>query len=889
MMFDSGVFTVEDTGIVNVDFLDDGSKYEGQLGIFSLSEMEQIDINSAAFIQEAARRVISNSELGHIVISDRTEGARFTDLLGDHEKKDWNRGQYEGKKSFDMLAGDQFGVMLVPQGTFDSLLNYPDYIGAKSPLFSMTSVDPSDGFPSGKIADLGADGQTFAMEDSYYPDYDFNDLIFRIEGATGTAISVEEVMAADRDWRMDESVQELVKEIVEPVDLAGNTPDEARKTFASTAGKVYRGYLDGMDTEDYHAFSLGMSNEFTFTLDGLRGDANVEVLDLDGNIVHSSSNSGTLAESVSGTIDAGAYRLRVFSVDGTSTAYQLNLSVTPTIEGITTTGSEERVYVQTNESLPLIGMNNFQNDARFLGIDGNGFSTVIIDSGIDLDHVAFGPDINGDGVSDQIITGLPGQIDFAADNNNLQDITNINNNGSITGSHGTHVASIAAAVAPNVNIIPLKVFLPSGDPNDPIGISANVEQALQWVVEEVVVRRNPNNIASVNLSLGRDNYGDFEEGPYNDEIEKLAANNIIVVAASGNSYFDNADQNDNGIIDSGEQFTPGVAYPAAELNTVAVGAVFDSNIGNNFGIRPIDLDGDGINDANLGGTALTTAPDQITPYSQRHATLIDIFAPGSSIRGAVDNPNINVIGPNNTTFQGKSGTSMAAPHIAGMAVLAQQLGQQELNRPIAPVEFRTWLRETGFPIFDGDDEIDNVVNTQQTYLRADMLGLANRIFEIGNPPPLPPAPTTWVTVTVNRVKGDFDPGKERRLGRGLRRGDSDFYTVLSIDNQPEWRSPTKVGSNDYIPPDWQLIRFTENPIVPITIRLYDQDKGPFNPDDHIDIDWRSGDKDLHLTYNWLTGEITGDLNGFQGEQIYASGGGDSQVGEIWFTISQIAF
>ena len=110
-MFDSGVFTVGDTGIVNVDFLADGSKYEGQLGIFSLSEMEQIDINSAAFIQEAARRVISNSELGHIVISDRTEGALFTDLLGYHEKKDWNRGQYRGKKSFDMLAGDQFGVI----------------------------------------------------------------------------------------------------------------------------------------------------------------------------------------------------------------------------------------------------------------------------------------------------------------------------------------------------------------------------------------------------------------------------------------------------------------------------------------------------------------------------------------------------------------------------------------------------------------------------------------------------------------------------------------------------------------------------------------------------------------------------------------------------------
>ena len=147
------------------------------------------------------------------------------------------------------------------------------------------------------------------MEDSYYPDYDFNDLIFRIEGAEGTAVSVEEVMAADQDWRMDESVQELVKEIVEPVDLAGNTPDEAQNAFPTTAGRIYRGYLDSEDTEDYHIFSLGMSNELTFSLDGLRGDANIEVLDLDNQVVFSSTNIGTVAESVSGIIEAGTYRL----------------------------------------------------------------------------------------------------------------------------------------------------------------------------------------------------------------------------------------------------------------------------------------------------------------------------------------------------------------------------------------------------------------------------------------------------------------------------------------------------------------------------------------------------------------------------------------------------
>jgi hypothetical protein len=142
-----------------------------------------------------------------------------------------------------------------------------------------------------------------------------------------------------------------------------------------------------------------------------------------------------------------------------------------------------------------------------------------------------------------------------------------------------------------------------------------------------------------------------------------------------------------------------------------------------------------------------------------------------------------------------------------------------------------------------------------------------------------------VTVKVNRVKGDFDPG--RRI-QGPRRGDSDFYAVLSVDNY-EWRSPVKGGSNDFSPPDgeWQLTRFTTNPNVPIVIRLFEDDRGIFNDDDHIDIDFRPGDKDLFLNYNWITGQITGDLNGFRGQQIYARGGGDSSIGEMWFTISDV--
>ena len=1074
-----GIFTVGETGEVNIDFLADGSKYEGELAIFSIEGLPKFNRhgNPSAFIQEAARRATSNSELGHVVISDRTEGARFDEVLGKHEKKNWNKGEYSGIKSFSMLPGDTFGLMLVSHGKIENLIDYPNQTGSKSPLFSLTTPNPNDNFPTMKLTDIGADGQTFAIEDSLRPDYDYNDLIFRIEGATGTAVSIDEMIATDKDWRIDESVQELVKEIVEPVDLAGSTPDEARKSFASTAGKVYRGYLDSSDTDDYYAFSLGMSNTFDILLDGLRSNVDVELLDLEGNIVHSSTNSGTTAESISGTLEAGAYRLRVSSVDRISTAYKLNLSVKPTIEGITTTGSEAPVYLTTAESLPLINVDDFRSGDSFQGsrpeyadIDGSGFSTVILDTGIDLDHPAFGADNNGDGISDRIVFNF----DFANDDEQADD----------GDGHGSNVSSIAASqdpdfpgVAPGADIIHLQVLDANGQWND-------VEQALQWVVENA----EEFNIASVNMSLGdNDNYqtNQLLLG-LDDELAALTARNVIAVAAAGNSFFTFNSQQ-------------GVAYPAADPNTIAVGATWDGNNGMNF--NWID-----------GAIDNATDADRIISFSQRHPILTDIFAPGALITAA---------GLNGGQLP-MSGTSQAAPHIAGMAVLAQQLATQEVGRPLTPNEFRQLLIQTGVQINDGDDEDDNVTNTGLNFRRADMLGLADAIMDLRPPErrnidlvgteldvvreplnagdsfnvnfylsendeityqdyflgsfrvltdidvgnslnastrlTLPPVDNPfwlangdanyfigmivdasteisetdesnnitqqdrvfidntrspdlvgtqfnvvqeplnagnffdvnftvrnqgfdnagsfninfylstnrtisqfdrflgwsfingiWVNgtirggqrlqlpamndpfwstgdgqyyigmivdannviresnesnnrntglfndfedvfigqtrsraviVEVNRVKGDFDPG--RRI-QGPRRGDSDFYTVLSIDNR-EWRSPIKGGSNDYEPRDWRLGIITTNPNVPIVIKLYDDDRGPFNDDDHIDIDFRPGDKDLHLTYNWITGQITGDLNGLRGQQIYARGGGDSQVGEIWFTI-----
>ncbi|MEM9541075.1 MAG: DUF4114 domain-containing protein [Cyanobacteria bacterium P01_E01_bin.42] len=201
--FYSGVFTVGETGEVEIDFLFDGGKYQGEVAIFSLEGMDEFDLDSEAFIQEAARRALSNSTEGHVVIADRIEGARFDGVLG--EPKDWNSGQYLGLKTVQMNPGDEFGIMLVPNASVQRVFDNPDIGGSARPLFSMATANPGDEFHVGQIADVTGHGSTFVMEDvrfdHVWADEDYNDIIFQVRGATGEAIALDEVIDPNKDWR----------------------------------------------------------------------------------------------------------------------------------------------------------------------------------------------------------------------------------------------------------------------------------------------------------------------------------------------------------------------------------------------------------------------------------------------------------------------------------------------------------------------------------------------------------------------------------------------------------------------------------------------------------------------------------------------------------------
>ncbi|TAF19348.1 MAG: DUF4114 domain-containing protein [Oscillatoriales cyanobacterium] len=199
--FTSGKFVVDSTGKVSIDYLLDGGFYRGQLAIISLKGMEKFVPGSAEFLKEAAGRALSNSEKGHIVIDDLSEGARFS---GNLPEGNFNEGSHLGVKTFAMTPGDEFGFMLVPNDTVKFLYDYPGFGGDKRPLFSMVTANPNEAFHLGQLADLTGEGNTFAMEDMRFDlgtDKDYNDIIFQVRGAKGKAALMDDVVNPNKDWR----------------------------------------------------------------------------------------------------------------------------------------------------------------------------------------------------------------------------------------------------------------------------------------------------------------------------------------------------------------------------------------------------------------------------------------------------------------------------------------------------------------------------------------------------------------------------------------------------------------------------------------------------------------------------------------------------------------
>ena len=261
--------------------------------------------------------------------------------------------------------------------------------------------------------------------------------------------------------------------------------------------------------------------------------------------------------------------------------------------------------------------------------DGSGQTVAVIDSGIAFDHLALG---GGFGEGHKVVGGY----DFAENDANPYD-------DGPAGFHGTHVAGIIGSsdeqysgVAPGADLVGLRVFDDAGRGN-----LEWVEQALQWVHDNKDAFEHP--ITTVNLSLGTDWNADTvpEWATLEDEFAQLEADGLFISVAAG-----------NGFLNFGEA---GLSYPAVSEHVVPV--------------------------------ASHGADGNLSDFSQRDEGVL--VAPGEFLRSTA--PDHLFVGGKTDQFLASTGTSQAAPYVAGASAILRQanefVGTENINQELLYQQF----------------------------------------------------------------------------------------------------------------------------------------------------------------------------------------------------------
>lgn len=246
----------------------------------------------------------------------------------------------------------------------------------------------------------------------------------------------------------------------------------------------------------------------------------------------------------------------------------------------------------------------------------------VIDTGVDLTHPDLAGNLlvnSGETAGDGIDNDADGCIDntigrnFAVETgHNCADTQDIN-------SHGTHVSGIIGAVSHNTTgiagicwfckIMPLKVIYANG-----FGYDSDISTAIRYAVDYKIAHEVSNTKMIINMSLGGAGFSQTLQ----DAINYAWNNDVLVVSAAGN-FIQASD-----------------SYPGGAQHSLSIGS--------------------------------TNYADSISGFSYSDPR-IDLTAPGENILSTTPQSFNTGCGGITGSYRCLSGTSMASPHVAGVAAL----------------------------------------------------------------------------------------------------------------------------------------------------------------------------------------------------------------------------